>query len=250
MKRALGILTSALLIVSICSMPLAAEALVSGNQNRRAAGVSRLSASAQAGGVRAASKGTISARSVSALRKSSAASAASGKRAEPAGKAAAAVRAGTVGFNRTGSAANGSGLCLVVLGLQLNPDGSMQPELIGRLETLVTAAKKNPQAIIVCTGGHTAMNNRAVSEAGQMAEWLRKHGIDSGRILVESKAMTTQDNAVYTLELLGRSHPEISKIAIITSDYHMNDGVQLFASQAGRMGSRITVTAGSAWSTR
>ena len=247
MKRALGILTSALLIVSICSMPLVAEALVSGNQNRRAAGVSRLSASAQAGGVRAASKGTISARSVSALRKSSAASAAS---AEPAGKAAAAVRAGTGGFNRTGRAANGSGLCLVVLGLQLNPDGSMQPELIGRLETLVTAAKKNPQAIIVCTGGHTAMNNRAVSEAGQMADWLRKHGIDSGRILVESKAITTQDNAVYTLELLGRSHPEISKIAIITSDYHMNDGVELFASQAGRMGSRITVTAGSAWSTR
>ena len=238
MNRFLGILTSALLIVSICCMPLAAEALVSGNQNRRAASVSRLPASAQAGGVRAASKGTISARSVSALRKSSAASAAS------------AVRAGTVGFNRTGRAANGSGLCLVVLGLQLNPDGSMQPELIGRLETLVTAAKKNPQAIIVCTGGHTAMNNRAVSEAGQMADWLRKHGIDSGRILVESKAITTQDNAVYTLELLGRSHPEISKIAIITSDYHMNDGVELFASQAGRMGSRITVTAGSAWSTR
>ena len=83
-----------------------------------------------------------------------------------------------------------------------------------------------------------------------MAQWLRENGIDPDRILVESKALSTQDNAVYTLELLKQYHPEVSQIAIITSDYHMNDGVQLFASQAGRMGSRITVTAGSAWSTR
>ena len=145
---------------------------------------------------------------------------------------------------------SGGSLCLVALGLQLNPDGSMQQELIGRLEMLVIAAKKNPDAIIVCTGGHSAVNNRAVSEGGQMAAWLRKKGIDSDRILVESNAMTTQDNAVYTLKLLNRYHPEVSRIAIITSDYHMDDGVQLFTAQANRMGSRITVTPGKAWKAR
>ena len=154
------------------------------------------------------------------------------------------------GGQPTKSNSNGGGLCLVALGLQLNPDGSMQQELIGRLEALKIAAQKNPQAIIVCTGGHTAVNNRSVSEAGQMAQWLRENGIDPDRILVESKALSTQDNAVYTLELLKQYHPEVSQIAIITSDYHMNDGVQLFTAQAARMGGGITVTAGKAWSTQ
>ena len=140
-------------------------------------------------------------------------------------------------------------LCLVVLGLQLNPSGSMQPELIGRLETIKTAAQSNPQAIIVCTGGHSAEENRAVSEAGQMAKWLRENGIDPNRILVESNGMSTQDNAAYTLKLLKQYHPEVSRIAIFTSDYHMKDGVELFTAQAAQIGSTITVTPGRAWST-
>ena len=145
---------------------------------------------------------------------------------------------------------NSSSLCLVVLGLQLNPDGSMQQELIGRLEALKIAAQNNPQAIIVCTGGHTAENNRAVSEAGQMAKWLRENGIDSGRIMVESNATSTQANAAYTLKLLKQYHPEVSRIAIVTSAYQMNDGVQIFTALAAQTGSGITVTAGRASSTK
>ena len=142
---------------------------------------------------------------------------------------------------------NSSSLCLVVLGLQLKPDGSMQQELIGRLEALKVAAQNNPQAIIVCTGGHSAENNRAVSEAGQMAKWLRENGIDPNRILVESNGMSTQGNASYTLKLLNRYHPEVSRITIFTSDYHMDEGVRLFTAQAAQTGSGITVSAGRAW---
>lgn len=148
------------------------------------------------------------------------------------------------------SKSNSSGLCLVVLGLQLKPDGSMQQELIERLEALKVAAQNNPQAIIVCTGGHSAENNRAVSEAGQMAKWLRENGIDSDRILVESNGMSTQGNASYTLKLLNRYHPEVSRISIFTSEYHMSESVRFFTFQAAQMGSGITVSAGKAWKAR
>ena len=140
-------------------------------------------------------------------------------------------------------------LCLVGLGYQLNPDGSMQPELIGRLQVLKHAAEMYPQAIIAVTGGHTASNNPSVSEAGQMAIWLMDNGVDPTRIVVESNSMTTQENAAYTLDLLSLSQSQITSIAIITSDYHMDTGVDLFRSQAFRMGKPIDVTAGEAFIT-
>ena len=54
-------------------------------------------------------------------------------------------------------------LCLVALGFQLNPDGSMKDELIHRLETVKRSAEKYPNALILCTGGGTARENPSVS---------------------------------------------------------------------------------------
>ena len=46
-------------------------------------------------------------------------------------------------------------LCLVALGFQLNPDGTMREELVERLKVLQAASEKYPQAVIVCTGGRS-----------------------------------------------------------------------------------------------
>ncbi len=64
-------------------------------------------------------------------------------------------------------------LCLVVLGFQLNPDGTMRGELIERLKTALAASEKYPQALIVCTGGGTAADDPSATEAGRMGEWLQ-----------------------------------------------------------------------------
>lgn len=40
-------------------------------------------------------------------------------------------------------------LCIVVLGFQLNPDGSMRDELINRLNVALRSAEKYPNAYIV-----------------------------------------------------------------------------------------------------
>ena len=67
-------------------------------------------------------------------------------------------------------------LCIVVLGFQLEPDGSMKDELIQRLTVALNSAKKYPKSYIVCTGGGTAADNPAASEAGEMAKWLEANG--------------------------------------------------------------------------
>ena len=60
-------------------------------------------------------------------------------------------------------------LCIVVLGFQLEPDGSMKEELVQRLTAALESAKKYPNAYVVCTGGGTASENESATEAGK---WL------------------------------------------------------------------------------
>ena len=123
-------------------------------------------------------------------------------------------------------------LCIVVLGFQLHPDGSMAEELRGRCETALRCAEKYPKALIAVTGGGTAWQNPNATEAGVMAAWLTEHGVDASRILVEDESRTTADNAVFTSALLRERHPEVKSLAIVTSDYHMPLGVLLFQEEA------------------
>ena len=122
-------------------------------------------------------------------------------------------------------------LCLVALGFQLNPDGSMRDELLHRLETVKRSAKKYPNALIVCTGGGTARDNPAATEGGVMAKWLRENGIRSSRIIIENQSQTTAQNAIYTLNILKKEFPQVSKLAIISSDYHIATGKLLFEAE-------------------
>jgi hypothetical protein len=89
-------------------------------------------------------------------------------------------------------------LCIVVLGFQLNPDGTMREELIRRLEVALASAEKYPNAYIVCTGGGTAAQNESASEAGEMAKWLTEHGVEKQRVIVEDNSITTAQNAIFT----------------------------------------------------
>lgn len=123
---------------------------------------------------------------------------------------------------------NDHSFAIVVLGFELNPDGSMQDELIGRLETALNCSEKYPEAFIVCTGGGTAANNKSATEAGQMAAWLKDKGIDERRIIIEDKSMSTIDNARYTFRILSESYPEVCCIAIVSSSYHIPWGALLF----------------------
>lgn len=118
-------------------------------------------------------------------------------------------------------------LCIVVLGFELNKDGTMKEELVARLEATLESAEKYPNAYIAVTGGGTAAYS-SNTEAGTMADWLRRHGVSKDRILVEDKAMSTTYNAVNTYAMLVKDYPSVKNIAIVTSDYHIPWGCTMF----------------------
>lgn len=123
-------------------------------------------------------------------------------------------------------------LCIVVLGFQLDPDGSMKDELIERLTVALNSAQKYPNAYIVCTGGGTAAENESASEAGEMAKWLAAQGVDRKRIIVEDHSITTAQNALFTYDILTSLYPSVKKLAIVSSDYHIATGELLFQAES------------------
>lgn len=123
-------------------------------------------------------------------------------------------------------------LCIVVLGFQLNPDGSMKDELIERLNVALNSAKKYSKAYIVCTGGGTAEKNESATEAGEMAKWLIKKGVDKKRIIVEDNSITTAQNALFTYDILTSRYTSVKKLAIVSSDYHIATGELLFKAES------------------
>lgn len=142
-----------------------------------------------------------------------------------------------------------SALCLIVLGFQLNPDGSIQEELVGRLETALESAKKYPNAYVLCTGGGTASAAPGITEADVMAQWLMKHGIAEERIIVENRSLTTSQNAIFSCQILRKDYPEITQAAIISSDYHIPWGKVLFEAQFLLEDHPITVVSNAAFQT-
>ena len=143
-------------------------------------------------------------------------------------------------------------LCMIVLGFQLNLDGSMKDELIERLTVAKASAEKYPNSLIVCTGGGTAAENPDATEAGEMAKWLIENGVDPQRVIVEDHSLTTAQNAIYTYRILTEQYPQVKQLAIISSDYHIATGTLLFGAeailQAEEAGKEIlTVVSNAAW---
>lgn len=118
-------------------------------------------------------------------------------------------------------------LCIVVLGYALNSDGSMQPELVDRLEVALASALKYPNAYVAVTGGATA-SNADITEAEAMASWLMDNGVSADRLILETKSLSTTYNAVNTYGIFVRSYPEIKSIAVVSSDYHVPWGCAMF----------------------
>ena len=123
-------------------------------------------------------------------------------------------------------------LGIIVLGFQLAPDGSMREELVERLGVALRSAEKYPRALVVCTGGGTAANDPSATEAGRMAEWLTDHGLAPERVIVEDRSLTTAQNAVFTFDILEARCPQVTQLAIVSSDYHIATGTLLFGAEA------------------
>ena len=123
-------------------------------------------------------------------------------------------------------------LCVVVLGFQLRPFGSMTEELVGRCETALACLARYPNALLAVTGGGTAVQNPEATEASAMAAWFIEHGVAPERIFREDASVTTAHNAIYTCALLRERAPQVRQLLIVSSDYHLPLGCLLFEEQA------------------
>ena len=123
-------------------------------------------------------------------------------------------------------------LCIVVLGFQLAPSGGMEPELLGRCELALRAAEQYPNAFLFCTGGGTAREHPEITEAGAMADWFLAQGLPAGRLIVEDRSTTTEENAMNALRILTEQYPQVHSLVIVTSDYHLPLSCLLFTETA------------------
>lgn len=140
-------------------------------------------------------------------------------------------------------------LCIVVMGYGLDDDGSMKEELVDRLVIALTSALKYPNAWVLVTGGQTSPV-KGVTEAGQMAAWLKAKGLEPNRLIQETQSLSTTSNGVNVYKLLTNTYPQVDSIAVVTSDYHLAWSCAMFTAvsnyRSGYEGTKLLELVGNA----
>lgn len=108
----------------------------------------------------------------------------------------------------------------VVLGYQLNLDGSMDKILYKRLNMALQLLKEEKIDKVIVTGGRPRMEVE-VSEAQRMYEYLVENGVDPDLIVREEKSGSTFGNAKYSVPLAKQLGAK--KIIIVTTIEHFTN---------------------------
>ncbi|MBO5408548.1 MAG: YdcF family protein [Clostridia bacterium] len=106
---------------------------------------------------------------------------------------------------------------LVVLGAAVHGETVSLP-LKYRLDTAIEYAGKNPDAVIVVSGGQGPQE--AVTEAYAMEQYLLRHGV-SNLIVKEEQATSTYENFLYSKKLLDERLGSNYRVAFVTNDFHI-----------------------------
>lgn len=112
----------------------------------------------------------------------------------------------------------------IVLGFALKSDGTMEDELIGRLNVALNSAKKYPNSYVLVTGG---VEKNGWTEGERMHDWLVDHGLSEDRIIVEKESANTAQNASFSYDILYNDY-DINTVSLISSQYHLKRGSILY----------------------
>jgi len=107
---------------------------------------------------------------------------------------------------------------VLVLGGGIRED-EVRPTLQMRLDRAFDYHQRNPEALILVTGGIGYAQN--ISEAKAMAQYLITRGIPSEQILLEEAAHSTYTNMTFSREILDTHFETPPRVVIVTSDFHM-----------------------------
>ncbi|MEM6531226.1 MAG: YdcF family protein [Myxococcota bacterium] len=111
---------------------------------------------------------------------------------------------------------------IVVLGCATSLDGKPSPALQRRLEHAWSHASDQSDATLVVSGGAVT----GLRESLVMRRWFEARGISPERIIEETSARSTVENAMRCAPLLDRLR--LSVVHLVTERYHMYRAACLF----------------------
>ena len=106
---------------------------------------------------------------------------------------------------------------IIVLGAQVNPDGSPSVQLSWRLDAAYDAYRQKAVPIVVCGARG---KDEPMTEADAMEAYLTAKGIPVKDIIKDPYSFNTNQN-LQNAEKLLRNNPDVKKVLIVTSDYHI-----------------------------
>lgn len=106
---------------------------------------------------------------------------------------------------------------IVVLGAQVQPDGTPSVQLTWRLDAALKAFRQKQVPVVVC-GARGA--NEPMTEAETMKNYLSARGVPENQILEDPESFNTRQNLRNASKLL-EGKPGIKKVLVVTSDYHV-----------------------------
>ena len=109
---------------------------------------------------------------------------------------------------------------MIVLGAQVNPDGSPSVQLEWRLSAALDVYKTQHIPMVV-TGAQGKDEPR--TEASVMADWLVARGVPREDIRLEESSMNTKENIKNAMAYM----PGVKDVLIVTSDYHLPRALQI-----------------------
>ncbi|MDR1000605.1 MAG: YdcF family protein [Clostridiales bacterium] len=119
---------------------------------------------------------------------------------------------------------------VIVLGAGLR-GSKLSPTLQARLDKSLGYIKDNPATIVVVTGGQGP--GETVPEAQAMARYLIANDIENDRIIEESSSTSTEENFLYSRELLNdRFGGTNYRSLVVTNTFHIYRSAQ-YAKKAG-----------------
>lgn len=90
------------------------------------------------------------------------------------------------------------------------------PLLAARIEKGIELLRYNQNAVLIMSGGQGPGEDMAEGEA--MAAYAVQKGVDEDRIIVENRSRSTEENLLFSRELMGKRK---AKVILVTTAYHV-----------------------------
>ena len=107
---------------------------------------------------------------------------------------------------------------LIVLGSGIRGE-TVSSSLKQRLDKAIEYWEKNPNAVIIVSGGQGPQEN--ITEALAMKRYLVDAGVPENTIVMEEQATSTFENFKYSKEILKELYGEDYSVAFITNSFHI-----------------------------